>query len=392
MTTAVVGHFTLPDHFNSSDPQLKKMIEQLINSRLTFPVEIKWQTDKMRAFIKRAPEFPATVLWKDHIKDIETCEPGTVLVGVTERKKLYHASFKLDDPHWIFSVQTGRGKSTFLCCTIAQVFHQDPDTTCDAIDPKMESFSPLLGVPGFTAANNPRDVEAMWERIWHTKKLMDTRYDQRTEDPTVEFPRHLLVIDELTRFGSLTHSHWMKIKEKKDPVRAEIWDDFVSVLLLGRAANINMVVCGQIIYDATLGNVPGIITSFGFKGLAGHRPRDWDRLVGTYPAPRPRKEKGRWIYTKGDGDNTWVQNLFAKEHELKNWAMFARSPAQSSGGVEWVVGLTNGAKYAGMSYDAFRKMRERNGGQLENEQRRGNRPMWPADTLHKLIQKEDTNV
>jgi hypothetical protein len=391
MTTAVVGHFTLPDHFRG-DAQQKKMIDQFINSRLDFPIEIDWKIPKMRAFIRRAPQFPATVLWKDHVKDIEDCSPGTVLIGVTERHKLYYGSFKLDDPHWAFSVQTGRGKSTFLCCTIAQIFHQDPEATATGIDPKMESFLALLGVPGFHIYNDPRDVESMWVGIRNVKKLMDERYDQRAEDPTVTFPRHLLVIDELTRFGSLTHSHWMKIKEKKDPVRAEVWDDFTSILLLGRAANINVLTCGQIIYDATLGNVPGIITSFGFKGLAGHRPRDWDRLVGTYPAPRPRKEKGRWVYTKGDGDDTWVQNLLATELELKDWAMSARSVDKSTGGVEWVVGLNQAAERTKMSYDAFRKMREREGGTLPGEQRRGNRPMWPAELLDNYAQKAENNA
>jgi hypothetical protein len=47
----------------------------------------------------------------------------------------------------------------------------------------------------------------------------------------------------------------------------------------------------------------------------------------------------------------------------------------------WVVGLDQGAAWVGLSVDAFRKRRQRAGGQAPGEVRQGGRPAWPEDDL-----------
>lgn len=372
------GSIQLPDFFQGT-PEEKKAITQLVNSRLPFAVEIQWQTTRapFRAILREAPTFPSIVTFEDLREEMEACKAGEIVIGLTDRRNVYKGSFLTDDPHWGFSVGSRRGKSTFLSWTAAQILHQDIRATVTGIDVKRESFKALFGVPGLILANDPRNIQEMWDRIREFREEMDHRCDMRAQDPTLEFPFAVLMVDEVNQFSAQTAQLWRSIKEKGDPAHAPVWDDIAAVFWQGAAFHCHVLIVGQRLDDRVTGGI-GLNTSLGLRGLAGFRPRDWDRLVGTYPVPKSRRERGRWIYSDGE-DETWVQNLWGPDEQIRDYALAGRrgpEPAVPAQG--WVVGLDAAAQRLGIGLEAFRKRRQRT--PVTGETRHGNQPAWrPSD-------------
>lgn len=401
MTEKRIGHIELPDHFQGTTEQ-KRAITALANARLPLEVEIRWQTDKQpfQAILMRVEQCPATVPFAEVRELVDDCKPGEVFIGLDRKRKPYMGSFLTDDPHWGFEVGSRRGKSTFLSFTAAQILHQDPRATVTGIDVKRESFKALFGVPRLRLANDPRDIAAMWKAIKDFREEMDRRCDARAADPTLDFPFALLMIDELSQFSAQSKQLWTHVKEKGDPAHAPVWDDIAAIMWQGAAFRCHVLMAGQRIDHQVTGGI-GLITSLGFRGLAGFRSANWARLIGTYPIPRSRPERGRWIYSDGNSE-TWVQNVWATDEEIKAYAMGGshaeaaeaaptgpteqggkwEAPSDAAGadagGTEWVVGNDDAARYLGIEKETFRKRRQNR--PIPNTDRQGNSPMWaPAD-------------
>lgn len=401
MTARRIGHIDLPDHFRA-DAEQKKAITALVNARFPMEVEIDWRTTQspQQAVLIQVEQCPTTVPF-DQVRDkVEACKPGEVFIGLDRKRKPYIGSFLTDDPHWGFEVGSRRGKSTFLSFTAAQILHQDPRATVTGIDVKRESFKALFGVPRLKLYNDPRDIAAMWKAVRDFKEEMDRRCDARAADPTLDFPFALLMIDELSQFSAQTKQLWTHVKEKGDPAHAPVWDDIASIMWQGAAFRCHVLMAGQRIDHQVTGGI-GLITSLGFRGLAGFRNANWARLIGTYPIPRSRPERGRWIYSDGNSE-TWVQNVWATDEEIKAYAMGgshaeaseaaptgpteqggkweapADADAGGAGGTEWVVGNDAAARYLRIETEAFRKRRRTR--EIPSTDRRGNSPMWkPSD-------------
>jgi hypothetical protein len=391
-----VGSVTVPARFGLTADQ-RAAVEGVVIAKLPSEVEFDWRTKGRdhRVSLLASPKPPAMVRWSDSLGYLEACTPGQVFIGLDRHAKPFFGSFAIDDPHWGFSCGSGRGKSTFLMSVLAQLFHQDPAASALGIDPKITSFAPLAGVPGFRVASNPNDPAEMWKEIFAYEAMMQERLILLGQDPTLTFPISLLLLDEINQFSAMISAYWRDLKESGDPSVPPVWMKIAAVLWMGRVANCHVIAVGQRLDDKATGGI-GLRDSLGFRGLAGFRTAQWDMLVGTRPRPRSQKPKGRWIYDDGQ-DHTWVQNVYGSDIELRDYAMFGRknadapSPAgatalasidTATGTGTWVVGLEAGAVAVGLELEAFRKRRQRSpGGKIPGEIRQGNRPAWTLDML-----------
>ena len=410
-----IGTITLPDRFHAS-PDQRKAVQHLVSSRLPVDVDHQWQTSgrPQRLTLLAAPECPSMVPFDDLVSEMAKCNPSEVVIGLDRHERVFRGSFNLDDPHWGFSVGSGRGKSTFLMLAIAQLLHQEAEADATGIDPKMTSFDPLVGVPGITIANDPRDMGTwdretqrhaggMWGAIDDWVEDMMNRLDILKNDPAARFPISVLMLDEVNQFSAMTAAIWRNIKAKDEPATPPIWMKIASGCWMGRAVRKHVVMVGQRLDDKATGGI-GLRDSLGFRGLAGFRKEQWDMLIGTRPVPRSQKPKGRWIYSDGQTE-TWVQNICPSTDPveaglvIRDYAMAGRragvatgvatgsghalSPAATTGvaTATWVVGLDAGAAVLGLSADAFRQRRHRAGGTLPGEIRKGNQPAWTEADL-----------
>lgn len=401
VTDGALGRVLLPDHFLAA-PDQRAAIDHLISSRLPVDVDTTWRMSvtPMRVEIKASPKPPSMVPFTSLVDEMAACRSGEVVIGRDKRGEVFRGSFLGDDPHWGMSVGSGRGKSTFLWCTAAQILHQDPRNTVTGIDPKMTSLEPLVGIPGVRIANNPDDVEAMWALISEFRAEVRRRMEVQNADPTAEFPLALLVIDEVNMFAAMTGAHWRLTKEKGDPATPPVWMDIASCLWMGRAFRCHLILVGQRLDDRSTGNI-GLRDSLGFRGLGGFTQQQWAMLIGTAPIPRSQKPKGRWIYSDGQ-EQTWVQNAYGTAKEIRDYALVGRrrpvsleaAPAvspeahgesptgrdESPVDIVWVVGNDAAAARLGLSESAFRKRRQRPGF-LPEPTYQGRQPAWPAAVI-----------
>jgi hypothetical protein len=316
------------------------------------------------------PQPPNMFALKDAMPFIDELEPGQILIGMGARNKPAVMDFNTEDPHLAVNANTGTGKSTQLMCMGAQVIRQGGQI--HALDPKITSFDPLVGVPGFFIANDPSNVEAFWDGIRRVHKEFKRRRVIFGNDRSAEFPLWFMFIDEMTMFRKIDRQYWAEIKEKKDLMTSPGAKMLDELILMGRQYGIRVVVSGQIINEGIMWNN---LSVFANRALAKYDENAWKRLFGGFPFEVPSTRPGRWVYRFGGGSPTWVQNIYATDVEIRELAMSGRSQVSPvdvpSGagdatvrgdgdqGTGDIVGVKAMADYAGVDYETFKKRRTR---------------------------------
>lgn len=427
-----IGWIELPDEFTPG-PDLQTTMTRIVDAHLPVDIELDFQLQAQprMAVVRADLKPPDMVPWEDMLEAMAACSAGDVILGKDRFKKPFDATFTgLDDPHWGFSVNTGRGKSNFLAVVVAQILHQDPEAEIVIIDPKRTSLvdyvgSPISGnglkpmIPGVRMANNPNDPEAMWEAIAYARAVLEARSKLAERDRTAKFPICLVVVDELNMFTDITYTHWDSVRaeraaagEKMIPKECQVWSDIRAILRTGRFVSVHMIAVSQDFRDDAVGG-KGARNYFGFRGLAGFRPNQWKMFVGTTPVPRDQRGPGRWIFTDGN-DETWVQVTRADADQVYDYAMQGRALHGSGGSVRMavpgplalsldqespdrqtppdyaaqgiLVGLREAADYLGMKLATFEKARQRTEsdgtrGKIPGEIRVARQPAWYASDL-----------
>lgn len=363
--------------------------------------------------LKMAPQPPKKVLWADHTETMAALPAGQIFVGLQARNALYVRDFNAGEVvHGGFSVNTGGGKSAAAMSWIAQMLHADARSLVTFVDPKQSALPAcMVGVPGYTLANDPDNVPEMWDVIETFEHEIIRRRRARIDDPTLEFPLMYLFLDELSEFMDMSREMWEEVREDPEkygyegklPKRVPIIRSIARILRMSREYGGRVLVFTQRLDNAATGGI-GLRDLFGWRGLAGFRKNQWMMLIGTMPVPKSVRRVGRWIYSDGDKE-VWVQNVYGTPAELRDWALVGRrgvvdtrqghssddgvSSGKLSDSVQWdVVGLQAAADYLGIPRDTFRKRRSRAGG-IPGEGLQGRSPCWTHEQLDNFAHKVD---
>ncbi|MFF3617561.1 hypothetical protein [Streptomyces sp. NPDC002580] len=301
----------------------RKTVEAVVAARLGGSWDVDWRMRQapFTALFTRTPEPPGMVKWADILDHVAANKDGEVVVGLNNRGKPVRGDFVREEPMWGLSIGTGGGKSVFLMQTACQLVAQGAEIV--GIDPKFISLDPLVGIPGITIMNDPRDVGSMWAAIADFRAEMESRYDAWVLDRSLTFKRKVLIIEEGNMFSAISKEHWREVKKKGDPVSPPVWGDIAAILRMGRQANMNVIAVFQRMDDAATGN-QGLRDSFGFRVLGRYTWQAWRMLVGTNPIPRSQKRRGRYIVVDG-GEHVWIQAPYISEEEVRAWCLEQRA-------------------------------------------------------------------
>jgi hypothetical protein len=377
-----VGSLGLPDHW-AATPDQKARVEQVIYARLGIEIKYQWRTahHPMVLNVARAPQPPAMVAFADVRELAEACPDGRVLLGIAADGTVRYWDTATEDPMVAIHGGSRRGKTSLLLLIAAQEIRKGAERIT-GIDPKRVSLAPLATFgPAVELHNDPRDVAGQWAGIARFRALVEERYDALADDPTLEFSRALLIIDEVSQCAGMWAAHWRQEKPPGAPALPPVWGDVAAIVWMGAQARCHCIVAGQRLDYAILG---GMLGSFGVRMLAGYAPQDYARLVGQTPFMRSQKQRGRFLLYAG-GELEWVQLAYAEPGELRSWVLEGKTGASdlaadaglATGDV--IRGLAAGAGHLGLTTDAFRKRLERQG-RVPGEFRIGNQPAWsPAD-------------
>jgi len=336
-----VARWVLPRGFKATGGE-KSLAQDVWRSRVGFDLAFGWHLEVAEPVLvmKRAREMPSTVYLHEVRERVEALPDNKTAIGLDDLGSLVCWNWELENPHGLIVAGSRHGKTELNRSLTAQVVRKGGKVY--AVDCKRVSFQGLEGVPGFEARNNPRDIRGMWELIERFYGEMERRAEEREKNPTAEFKRWLLIIEEVNQFSAMTDDWWeeMEVEDPRDegtlfwkPRRGKktprVWRWIKSLCWEGAEFGMHVIVDGQ---DGEFQALKGVRNVLGMRLLGGYQPQQWKACVGTTPVPEAPKTKGRFCLVAGG--QTWVQALVGhldKNESAAIWRDFARAGRRMDG-------------------------------------------------------------
>ena len=353
-----VARWVLPRGFKATGGE-KSLAQDVWQSRVGFEMVFSWQLDADEPVLvmKRAFQLPPIVYLHEVLGKVEALPEHKTAIGVDDQGELVCWNWKIENPHGLMNAGTRHGKTETEEGMVCQVLRKGGKVTY--IDVKRVSIQGLKGLPGLTLCDNPRDMIGIWLTIDAWGKDLDQRIDDRTKDPTKEFRRDLLVLEEVNQLSEMFDEFWENWPEEDEdyrntilwkPKRAKrtppIWRVVKKGVWEGAFADKNVLIAGQNVEAQT---VKGIRNSIGMRLLGGYQPQNWKALVGTTPIPPAPPQKGRWCMINGS-TQTWVQAIIADLDANKSaaiWRDYARAGRRMDGSRPATAPVTEPANMTG---------------------------------------------
>ena len=337
-----VAAWRLPAGFKATGKE-RAAVEDLWRTRTGLDLVPQWRTSDERPalVLTRAHELPRIVYLHSVLEKVEALPEDKTAIGIDDQGQLVCWDWGSESPHGLINAGSRHGKTETEEGMVCQVLRKGGRVTY--IDVKRTSIQGLKGLPGLTLCDNPRDMPGIWAAIQAWGDDLDTRIDERTKDPTAEFCRDLLVIEEVNQFSEMCDEFWENWPEEDEdyrgtilwkPKRAKktppIWRVPKKGVWEGAFVKKNFLTAGQNIESAT---IRGIRNSIGLRLLGGYQPQNWKALVGTTPVPAAPPQKGRWCLVNGS-TQVWVQAIIADLDANKSaaiWRDYARAGRRLDG-------------------------------------------------------------
>jgi hypothetical protein len=337
-----VARWVLPRGFKATSGE-KSLAQEVWQSRIGFQLTFSWETqdtDEPELVMRRAREMPTKVYLHDVLEKVEALPDHKTAIGLDDQGNLVCWDWKCENPHGLIVAGSRHGKTELNRSITAQVVRKGGRV--GGVDCKRISFQGLEGVPGFELRNNPRNIRGMWELIRDFYDEMERRSEERERNPTAEFPRWLLIMEEVNQFSAMTDDWWEEMepeneadrdtlfwKAKRGKKTPRVWRWIKSLCWEGAEFGMHVIADGQ---DGEFQALKGVRNVLGMRLLGGFQPQQWKSCVGTTPVPEAPSTKGRFCLVAGG--QTWVQALLG--HEDKNesaaiWRDFARAGRRMDG-------------------------------------------------------------
>jgi len=337
-----VARWILPRGFKALAGE-KKLAEDVWKSRVGLDLVFSWNlaVDEPYLDMTRARKMPTLVHLHEVLDRVEALPEDKTAIGVDDQGNLVSWDWASESPHGLLNAGSRHGKTETEEGMVCQVIRKGGLVTY--IDVKRVSIQGLKGLPGLTLCDNPRDMVGIWMAIDAWGNELDRRIDERTKDPTIEFCRNLLVLEEVNQFSEMCDEFWERWPEeypgyegtilwktKQSKRTPPIWRVVKKGVWEGAFAKQNVLIAGQNIEAQT---VRGVRNSIGLRLLGGYQPQNWKALVGTTPAPPAPPVKGRWCLINGS-TQTWVQAILADldaNTSAAIWRDYARAGRRMDG-------------------------------------------------------------
>ena len=349
-----------PRGFKGTDGQ-KGTVQSILSSRIGFAMTASWDmsADRPVLTMARTRDLPTLVYFSaagvpdgpkaeaqrqaaaELMAKVDALPDHKTAIGVDDHGGLVCWDWNIENPHGLLNAGSRHGKTEAMMGMVAQVLRKGGRATY--VDVKRVSIQGLKGTPGLTLIDNPRDMPAMWLAIAEWGKELDQRIDDRTKDPTLEFDRHLLVIEEVNQFSEMCDEFWenwpvedeewrgtILWKPKRAKLTPPIWRVIKHGVWEGAFAKMNVLIAGQNIEYRT---VAGVRNSIGMRMMGAYQPQNWDQLVRTKPTPPAPMIKGRWCMINGS-TQTWFQAFVAHLVDYESaaiWRDYARAGRRLDG-------------------------------------------------------------
>ncbi|MEV6421850.1 hypothetical protein [Streptomyces sp. NPDC051662] len=316
----------LPDGWHGQDGH-KELLRELVHARLGGRWSGEWNLKRYPFYVLFQPqkdkvvyEVPDRVdFFAPEVQDaIAKCRPGQLVLGIDDHADALIKEMTGESAMWGLSVGSGGGKSSFLQMIITQLVAQR--ATIIGIDVKQSSINCFKDVPGVHLYTDPGNIGDMRAAISWGAREVEARNYVKQQNPSKEFDRLTLVLEEGNEFGDASKEWWNENKEKGDPASDPIWGDIASIMRMGRHVNVTIIGVFQDLRESAVGN-RGLRNMFRLLMLGNFNANQWKMIVNTSPVPESVDKAGRMLVIEGNR-RVWIQVPYAdpaafREHCLK---------------------------------------------------------------------------
>lgn len=261
-----------------------------------------------------------------------------VLLGYTRGDKPVWLDLDKESPHVLMSAGTGGGKSVALAGMTAQLMWHGAEVVVQDI--KEISHLWLRDLPGVRYNRDVAEIHRGWcdlgEEINRRKaRLREVSAEQVWAGEVPEFPRLVVVYEEMSSTTRRLRTYWSSIKGKGDPNVSPALQAYEEFLNMGRALKMNMLAVAQRASALAVGggdareNFPCRIV------IDRYSQQTWKILNGDVPFVPGTKHPGRAQVVIGS-DATATQFLHIEEPDASRWVIDKRGmrPRKQPGDVE----------------------------------------------------------
>ena len=256
------------------------------------------------AIFNRALEPPRVVTLDEFAPFIDGVPENVLALGRGAGNKVISFSLDSEAPHVGVSMSTGAGKSVFLALVIASLVRKGADRI-DIVDPKMISQQWSRGLPGVFIH---RYADNQITAIRDTAAAMQARYQALEMDDSINFPRRVLIIEEMGSLIIDLEQHWADYRaglssaeRGSTPRKNPALNDLRSILMRGRQCKINIIAVSQRL-SANVAGGGDARENFGARIVARSSVQTWKMLTGSNVMPSAARSRipGRAVLALGD--------------------------------------------------------------------------------------------
>jgi hypothetical protein len=305
-----------------------ELVEALTKRKLGLDdVTCHWEGKAGHGFLQLRPtqHAPGIALFNaTHVRElVEAAKPSAPLIGLAVGDRPVAFDLDTEAPHLLLSAGTGGAKSSTIRTIAAQLMHNG--AICWVIDLKRHSQPWLRGLPGVRYIRDAEDIHNAFIELAAEGERRNRAWDDvPLGEAGPQFPRLVVICEELNATFSKLRRYWSTIRTSADPQLSPAVEGFQDLLFMGRAVQIHVLAITQMATAKDLGG-PEARENFVVRILGRYTPNAWKMLVPEIsyrPAPTT---PGRVMVCRA-GTATETQVVFFDDLEARDWATSGRRP------------------------------------------------------------------
>jgi len=310
----------------------KAKVVEIVKAKLSLSdVSVSWKDEGIHRYVQLRSQDPVPdrVSFLDpKVRELIEAEStwSKVLLGFTRGGRPVWLDLDKESPHVLISAGTGGGKSVALAGMTAQLMWHGAEVV--VLDIKEMSHLWLRDLPGVRYARDISEIHRalcdLGAEIDRRKaRLREVSAEQVWAGEVPEFPRLVVVFEEMSSTIRRLRTYWSGIKGKGDPNVSPALQAYEEFLNMGRQLKMNMLAVAQRASALAVGggdareNFPCRIV------IDRYSQQTWKILNGDVPYIAGTKHPGRAQVVIGS-EATATQFVYIEEPDAYRWVIDKR--------------------------------------------------------------------
>lgn len=222
---------------------VRTRIEQSLERMLPGRWRARWDLVADTVVFEVRPSLPASVLRSPD--EVAQEDLRKIPYGVDEDMQVLHWDLRSSagTPHFLVNGATGAGKTVLMRGVVVELTRPERGWRVRIGDPKRVEF---IGLKNWSnveiVATSTPDIVAT---IHDTNVEMEKRYQAMENGEDDSFEPLFLLLDEFRYFYGQVNTWWQSVKPSGAPKECPILDEFNAIAVLGRTADVHLIVGTQ---------------------------------------------------------------------------------------------------------------------------------------------------